>query len=339
MTEPAITINLVVLNGEKYIRRCLDSILIQSFDHRQIGINILDNGSGDNTVEIIKEYLSRFDNFHHAEFIQGTHNRGMWGGHEELWKRPGGEFVVVLSVDVVMHQDFIKNSVGIMKSDSAVGALQGKTYQMDSRVIDTCGFRITRSRAVMNIGHGESDDGRFDQACEIFGAEGAVPVFRMSALESIRVMGEIVDHDLFWYGEDLDVAWRVRLAGWKERYEPSVIAWHDRQTTKSHAGRGWLARIARLPIRRQIPIRRRQLEWRNTRWTRLKNDYIINILRDLPFIVWREIQVLGYTILFEPRVLAELPHFMRLLPRMLRKRREILSQALTTPNQIHNYFS
>ena len=46
MTEPAITINLVVLNGEKYIRRCLDSILIQSFDHRQIGINILDTGSG-----------------------------------------------------------------------------------------------------------------------------------------------------------------------------------------------------------------------------------------------------------------------------------------------------
>jgi GT2 family glycosyltransferase len=197
---------------------------------------------------------------------------------------------------------------------------------------------MTRSRRILNIGHGELEQGQFNVPKEIFGVEGAVPFFRREALESIRILDEITDHDLFWYGEDLDVAWRVHMAGWKQIYDPLVVAWHDRGTSKSHAHGWWFNYISRVNMRQKISIKKRRLEWRNTRWTRIKNDYIINVLRDLPYIVWREIKVLGYTILFEPGVLKELPKFIGGIPLMLKKRREIMRREKVSPAAIHHYF-
>ncbi|OGN27594.1 MAG: hypothetical protein A2941_01185 [Candidatus Yanofskybacteria bacterium RIFCSPLOWO2_01_FULL_49_17] len=347
-----ISVNLVVLNGEKYISHCLESVLNQSIISNsrelEMELNILDNGSTDGTKKIIQDFVLRASDlgFTKINFTKSKVNLGMWPGQEELLRHSNSEYVVFLSVDVILDRDFIKNATAVMEAGKNIGALQAKIYQYDigdhvkleQKIIDTTGFLIHRSRRISNIGHGEKDTGQFNEPREIFGVEGAVPVFRREALESIRVSGEIADKDIFWYGEDLDVAWRVHLAGWKQVYEPSVIAWHDRGTTKSHTHGYWWQYIPRVNIRRQLPIRKRRLEWRNTRWTRVKNDYIINILKDLPYILWREVEVLGYAILFEPAVLKELPVFIKGLPKMLKKRRAILLSAKTSPSAIHGFF-
>lgn len=351
MANPIVSINLVVLNGEKYIRHCLDSILVQSYPHELIEINILDNGSTDKTIAIIEEYLSRFAGLTDIKFTKSPRNLIMWVGHEELLKTTLGSYLVVLSVDVILEKDFVSRAIQKMEADPKLGAIQAKIYQynisdlnpnsynLEPKIIDTCGFELYRSRRIGNIGHGESDRGQFDQPKDIFGVEGAVPVLRTEALKSIKILGEITDHDMIWYGEDLDIAWRLRMAGWKQMYFPDVIAWHDRGTTKSHTRGSWFKYISRVGIRQQISIKKRRLEWRNSRWTRIKNDYIINMLKDFPFIIWREIEVLGYSILFEPGVLKEIPKFFWGIPRMLRKRREIMKQAKVTPAEIHAYFS
>ena len=357
MANPIVSINMAVLNGEKYIRHCLDSVLAQSYPPELVEINILDNGSTDETIKIITDYGLRIKNRRFAKFTltKSKVNFGMWGGQEELLKYSSGKYIVVLSVDVILEKDFLTNAIRALDINPKLGALQGKIYQFNiadlislpsralhdnshnlkPRVIDSCGFKIFRSRRVVNIGHGETDDGQLNQAAEIFGVEGAAPILRAEALRSIRVLGEIADHDLFWYGEDLDVAWRLRMAGWKQYYEPSAIAWHDRQTTKQ-TRRGLRDFIA---IRRAIPLRKRRLEWRNIRCTIIKNDYIINILKDLPHILSREIAMTIYLLLFETAVLAEWPNLLKLMPRMLRKRREIMRHAKTRPTEIHSYFS
>ncbi len=332
-----LAIQLVVLNGEKYISDCLRSVVSQTYSHQEIEIHLLDNGSTDGTLAALESFVSQND-FKNVTLTRAPKNLGMWPGHEQLLAKSDAPYVVFLSVDVTLDKDFIKNAVAALDANAKVGALQAKIYQPHSKNIDTCGFEIYRSRRVGNIGHGVEDKGQFDKAQEIFGVEGAVPVFRRQALESIRVAGEITDHDLFWYAEDLDVAWRLRLAGWNQIYDPSVIAWHDRGTTKGHTHGGWGAYIARVHIRRQIPLRRRQLEWRNTRLTRLKNDHFVNIIKDLPYILMRELEVLGYTILFEPAVLRELPNLIRLKFRMLRKRGQILGQAKVSAAHIHSFF-
>ncbi len=336
-----IAANIVVLNGAKYIQRCLEALEKQTLGHENIEINILDNGSSDETVGLIENWKLKNENFN-IFFLKSGVNHGMWGGQEELLKQTRSEFVVFLSVDVVMAPDFLSQAMLAFEQHPTAGALQGKIYQFNPgddelkrELIDTCGFRIFRSRKIVNIGHGENDRGQYDASKDIFGVEGAVPVFQVKALESIRVAGEIADHDLFWYAEDLDVAWRLNLAGWTQRYEPELVAWHDRQTTKRTRStfRDFLA------IRRAIPLRKRRLEWRNIRCTIIKNDYIINILRDLPHIVVREISMFLYLLIFETRVLTEIVSLLKLMPRMHRKRQMILSRSKVSPEGIHAYFS
>ena len=207
-------------------------------------------------------------------------------------------------------------------------------WKLETKTIDTCGFEIYRSRRIINIGHGEKDNGQFNQEKEIFAVEGAVPVFRKDAFEGCRVLGEIADHDIFWYAEDLDVAWRMRVFGWKQVFAPDVIAWHDRQTTKN------LSKTFAdfLKIRRQLPLQKRRLEWRNVRWTIIKNDYTINILKDLPYILKRELMMLGYIIIFEPKVLAEIPSFIKFLPKILRKRRQIMKRRVASLKAMRKWF-
>ena len=139
---------------------------------------------------------------------------------------------------------------------------------------------------------------------------------------------------MFWYAEDLDVAWRMRVFGWKQIFAPDVIAWHDRQTTKNL--RKTFSDF--LETRRQLPLRKRRLEWRNVRFTIIKNDYTINILKDLPHILKREIMMLGYVIIFEPKVLAEVPKFLKLLPKILKKRGQIMKRRVVGSKEMIKWF-
>lgn len=342
-----VSINLVVLNGEKYIRYCLDAVLAQTYPRELIEFNILDNGSTDDTIGFIKSLGFKDLRFKDFNLIRSEYNLGVWPGQEELLKHTNGKYVVALCVDVMLDKDFVKNAVEALERDEKVGAIQPKIYKFDlirnsqfeiqkSNLIDTCGFKIFRSRRVINIGHGETDTGQYDNLGEIFAVEGAAPVFRTEAFKNLKVLGEIVDHSYFWYGDDFDLAWRMRLFGWKQIFAPSVLAWHDRQTSKS-IKKTWIDYFRRVPVRRQIPIKKRRLDWRNLRWTLVKNDYIINILKDLPWIITREISVLGYAVLFEPQVLKEIPTFLKYLPKMLHKRREIMRRTVAMPSEIRKW--
>lgn len=347
MQKSLVTINLVVLNGEKYIRHCLNTVLKQTYSHELIELNIWDNGSHDDTIKIIKEVVS-FDKLRMPKFFlhESKKNLGMWPAQEELLKYTNGKYVLVLAVDVILDPDFIKNAIEVLEKDSSIGSLQAKIYKFDladnqpilSKIIDTCGFEIYKSRRVANIGHGQQDQGQFSKEQEIFGVEGAAPIFRREALEDCRINGEIIDHDYFWYGDDLDLAWRMRLFGWKEVFAPSVIAWHDRQTTKN-IRKNWADYIKRVPIRKEIPIQKRAWDWRNLRWTIVKNDYKISILKDLAFVLPREVAVIGYALLFERGIFKEFPNFLRMLPKMIKKRNEIMRKAKVGPQDMKKWFT
>ncbi len=273
----------------------------------------------------------------------------MWPGQEELLKYSRGEYIVGLSVDVMIDPDFVKNLVEVMEGDHRIGALQAKIYKYelpenktshfqppDYKIIDTLGFKIFRSRRIINIGHGEIDNEHDNKECEIFAVEGAVPIFRRQALEDCRLKSQenkIVDPDFFWYGDDLDLTWRMHMFGWKQVYSPDVIAWHDRKTTKALAN-NWKGFIK---MRKDVPTFKRRLDWRNTTLTIIKNDFAINLLRDLPYILWRQLRLWDYFLLFEPEMFVEIFKVAKLLPRMLKRRGEIINRAKSTPREIHRW--
>ena len=338
VNNPLVTINVVVRNGEKYIRHCLRAVAAQSYEHLQV--NIWDNNSTDATRDIVATEFPQFN------LIAHPGNLGMWPGQEAALAHTDGKYVVALSVDVMIDPNFISNAVRACELNPAIGALQAKIYQYEydqladgsyktNTIIDTCGFALTRERKVVNIGHGYPDSPRFAERRIIFGVEGAAPFFRRSALEQCRIDGHIWDHDYFWYGDDLDVAWRMTLFGHQQIYLPIVIAWHNRSTTKSAEHTGLLTQtVNRRKLRKQIPIQKRRLDWSNTRFTIIKNDHLKNLLRDLPAIIIREINVQGYAGLFERGILLEWGRFLRLLPRMLLRRHTVMARARLTADEI-----
>ena len=339
--HPLVSIVLVVYNGEKYIRHCLRAATAQKYPNCEV--IVFDNASTDRTIEIVGQ------EFPGVKIVKNPTNLGTWPGQEAALEHANGEFIVSLSVDVMIDEDFVQQAVEEIQKDARIGAIQGKLYQYNfdqlannsyrsGKIIDTCGFKIYKSRKIGNIGHGERDFGQYNKTNEIFGVEGAVPFFRRAALEDIRIENKIADPDYFWYGDDLDIVWRMNMFGWRQIFVPSAIAWHDRSTTKGTAETPVLGQIKRLSSRRSIPIHKRRLDWSNVRFTIIKNDYIINILKDAPRILIREIATFGYWILFEQRMFLEIGRFFKLLPKMLRRRKLVMEAARVTSSEIHRWF-
>lgn len=345
MNEPLISLNIVVHNGEKYIRHCLDSIKRQSYENFEI--NIWDNNSTDNTKEIIEN--CKFP------FFESKENLGMWPAHEKLLEHSKGKYIAVISADIILHQDFATNAIQVLESDPKIGALEPKVMRFLLKkgepeftdYIDTLGFKIFKSREINNIGHGErigeflAKNPEFNSEKEIFAVEGACPVFRKETLEDCWLpstgsgQGEIIDPNMFWYGDDLDIAWRMRIFGWKEVYSPLVVAWHDRKTTKTITKSRWQF----IKSRREIPMFKRGLDWRNTRLTIIKNDFFKNFIKDLPRILIREGMFLGYIIFFEFPVLWEILKLLWLLPQTLRKRRIIMGKARVSADEFRKWLN
>ncbi|HUO75309.1 MAG TPA: glycosyltransferase [Candidatus Paceibacterota bacterium] len=328
-----VAVHMAVHNAHDWLPAVLDAVAVQTYPNTSVVI--WDNASDDDTAAII----SRYPGF---KVMYGTGNIGFWAAQERMLADSDAEFILALT-DVVLDPEYIANCVHALIEDPRRGAVQGKLLRKsDPDRIDALGFRLQRSRRVTILGHGEPDDGRWDHRTDIFGVEGAAPMFRRAALEDCRIDGHVIDPDYrvgpLGYGDDFDLAWRLTLLGWHQIMEPSAVGWHDRSTTVS-VGHGISDHINRRSIRARIPPMTRQLDWSNVRFSILKNDYILSILRDLPMILAREAAVLGYIALFEPRTLAGCVRFARLAPTMLRRRHRIMQRARMSRNGMDHFIA
>ncbi|MEK7600616.1 MAG: glycosyltransferase [Patescibacteria group bacterium] len=346
-SNPLVSVVLVVSNGARYMRACAEALLKQTYQN--IEVIVFDNASRDETRAVAQEMLPQ------AKMIAHPHNIGMWPGQVEAMQYTHGAYILSLSVDVLLAPDCIEALVTCADADERIGAVQAKVFQYtfadiasntwdQSHIIDTCGFGMSRSRRVYNIGQGEKDDGQHDTA-PIFGVEGAMPFFKKSALLDSALEEGIIDKDYYahigdlriGYGDDLDIAWRMRLRDWKQVLCPTAHAYHDRTTTKSVVRHWWQSLVpSRIRARRAITPLKRQLDWRNNRCTMVKNELRTHLLIDAPFILARDLGALCYALLFDWSVLRGIGEAIVLLPRMLRKRGFVQQRVLVSGDELRS---
>jgi GT2 family glycosyltransferase len=313
-----------VHNGAEWLDDVLTSLVAQT--GATYALAVWDNASTDDSVDRIERALPS------ARIVRSTENVGFWAAIEALSKGCTGELMLALT-DVQLAPDFLARCAAGF-ADPEVGAVEGKLYQLRdgerTTVIDTVGFQVDRARRITIAGHGELDHGQYERAVPVFAVEGAAPMFRTRAFRDVEVDGHVIDPAFregpLGYGDDLDLAWRMALLGWRQLLVPDAIAWHDRSTTHDVAD-GLRDHVGRIAARRAIPIEKRILDWVNVRAARIKNDRTADVLRDLPFIVWRELTVLAYMLIVEPRALAGIPRLARLVPSMRRQRRVVQRRA------------
>ena len=241
--SPKVTIGLLTYNSERYVEPCLNSLLIQ--DYENLEIVVLDNNSVDGTVEQIKIHFPQVRLERVAEEV------GVGKGHNEILRSSEGEYYACLSIDMVFEPNFISELVKVIADRPVYGSVGGKLKRWDfegyfkntgllqdmgkTNFIDSVGVRLLKSHRFEDIGHSEVDYGQYDQLRDIFGVSGAAVLYRRKALEDVVFINEqgkkeYFDETMFMYKEDVDLAYRLQWAGWKSRYTPLAVAFHDRSS-------------------------------------------------------------------------------------------------------------
>jgi len=322
MKNQSVSVNVLAYNGEKIIESCLKSVLEQIYSNLEI--LVIDNASTDKTIEKIKNVNIRT--------IENKKNIGFAAGHNIGIRESRREYILCLNQDVVLDKDFIKYAVEAMEKDDKIGSVQGKLYKKD-KILDTTGLLAYKNRRFVNRGQGEEDKNRYP-AGEIFGVDGAAPLYRRKALEDIKINNEYFDEDFYMFKEDVDLAWRMRLYGWKAVYEPRAIGYHLRGAGEK-AVKNYI-NIARQ--RRKISQFAKFYSFRNQRLMQVKNELPALFFCHFHYIIIKEIAAWIYALLFERYILKTIFALFKQVPKAWQKRKIIMKRKRIGEKEIRKWF-
>lgn len=341
--NPLVSINIITYNSQKYINDCLGSVLNQTYPNLET--LIIDNASTDNTINYLKKIPEKLN----LKIIFNKKNIGFSAGHNQGIKNSQGDFILCLNPDVALDKDFVKKAIEAIQKDDKIAAVQGKLLRWNtgnpisnnfndysiSKMIDTSGLAIFKNRRIINIRQGQIDEKRFEEIEEIFGADGAAPVYRRKALEDIKINNEYFDEDFFCYKEDVDLAWRLRLYGWKTIYQPNSIALHDRTSGESTT----LSYVGIIKERLKINKFSKYLAFKNQRLMQIKNEQIWLLIKHLPWFLPKEITSWIYVLIFEKYTWKAIKDLFKQMPNAFRKRKIIMSKKRINICEIEKWFN
>jgi len=117
--NPLVTVGIPVFNGEKFIKRRLDSILNQTYDNFEIIIS--DNASTDDTSKICQNIINDEENIHYH--LQKK-NIGYVSNFNYLIKNASGKYFVIAGVDDLWDPTFLEKNVKILEvNENIVGSI------------------------------------------------------------------------------------------------------------------------------------------------------------------------------------------------------------------------
>jgi hypothetical protein len=159
--------------------------------------------------------------------------------------------IALVNTDVALAPDWLERTAAVLEAVSEAGSVATKMVAMsDPEIIDDAGDTLRRDGVCEQRGRGRRDaSGRFDTAVEVWGACAGAALYRRRALDAVGGF----DESYVMYLEDVDVALRLRLAGWTCRYEP-VVARHAGASSGAPVGY-WVARNTLVLVARWFPWR------------------------------------------------------------------------------------
>ena len=241
---------------------------------------------------------------------------GFAAAHNQGIRLAVGEYYLALNPDVEMTPTFIEELLKAMALDPQVGSVSGKLLRFarvnGTHLIDSTGIYMTPSLRHLDRGSGQPDHGQYNRLQYVFGASGAAALYRRRMLEDVSLDGEYFDEDFFAYREDADLAWRAQLMGWKALYTPHAVATHERKVLPER--------------RRSLPEAINMHSVKNRFLLRIKNQTLLEFIALLLPSLWRDLQVVGYVVLFERSSLPGLVFVARHHGRVRSKRKRVMSQ-------------
>jgi hypothetical protein len=210
-------------NGKDKIAKCLDSLSAQSMVSQII---VVENGSTDGSLEFINTHYPGVD------LVVNKKNLGFAGGVNSGIRYAiddNCDFVALFNNDAIADKDWLRYLVEATEKDGKVGVVTCKFMDIDGKHLDSTGDQYTNWGLPYPRGRGEPVNDSYDDQIDIFAASGGASLYKVKMFKDIGLF----DEDFFAYYEDVDLSFRAQLAGWKIRYCPKAIAYHQIGATSS----------------------------------------------------------------------------------------------------------
>jgi len=263
MSEPLLSVVIPNWNGERFLVPCLEALRAQTYP--SLEVIVVDNASSDGSLALLRAHYPE------VTLIALPVNRGFTGACNAGIVRAQGEFVSLLNNDTEVDPHWAAAVVDAFQRYPQVGIVASKMLLFDRRdTFHTAGDGFRTDGTAFNRGVWEKDIGQYDEEAFVFSACGGSSAYRRTMLDQIGLL----DDDFFFSLEDVDLAWRAQLQGWRALYTPKAVVYHHLSATGGgvtasfYDGRNGLYLLAKnLPIdlwrryRRCIVQRQALLAW------------------------------------------------------------------------------
>jgi len=242
ISSASITVIVPALRRPDLTERCLHSLALQTAGG--VEVVVVENEAQPDTIFHLESLPSTFP--HPVRQILLEQNLGTTDSINRALTDVSSEFVLLLNNDVELDPQFTRILAGKLTSDPQLAFATGKLLSVkEKNRLDGAGDAFLLGGGAYRLGHQDLDIGQFDQPSEVFVGCGAATLYRRNALEQVHGL----DGDFFAYLDDVDLAFRLQLCGWKGVYLPSAIAYHIGSAT---LGDPMHPRIARWMTRNQL---------------------------------------------------------------------------------------
>lgn len=191
---------VVTWHGREVLASCLEHLAAQDEPHRTI---VVDNASDDGTAELMRERFSQLD------YLELSENRGFGAGVNAGVAAGDGEAIVLVNNDVDVDPGFLAALLAPLRADPGVGMVAGMTLMPGRERVDAFGIELDTGLAAYNRLRGAAPDAGVTGV--LAGPSGGAAAYRRTAFEQVGGF----DETLIAYGEDVDLALRLRAAGWR----------------------------------------------------------------------------------------------------------------------------
>jgi GT2 family glycosyltransferase len=225
------TLAAVIVNYRRpdLLEACLAS-LEEALEHAGGGeLVVVDNASGDRSVELVRE------RFPTARLVELAVNRGFGAGVNAGLRQTDAEWVFLLNNDATVAPGALSELLRVGRGDARVGSVAAQMlFAARPEVINSAGLEVDRLGVVSDRLVGMPASASEQEPVEVFGASGGASLYRRAALDDIGGF----DEGFFMFGEDADVAWRLRMRGWRSLYAPGAVVFHHHSASCGGAPAG-----------------------------------------------------------------------------------------------------
>lgn len=217
-------LSVVILNwnGRKHLERFLPSVVQHTSGEAEVVV--ADNGSTDDSLQWLH------DNYPQVRTIVLDQNYGFAGGYNRALQQVDSDYVLLLNSDVEVTSGWWQPLVELLDNEKDVAAVAPKLRSVDNPdmfeyagasggFIDYLGYPFCRGRILSAV---ERDEGQYDDRRDIFWASGAALCCRREVYVELGGL----DEDFFAHMEEIDLQWRMQLAGWRIMVEPRSVVYH-----------------------------------------------------------------------------------------------------------------